>query len=59
MIEEISAGTVPFNGVIWDEFSEATSTPKKNDVQCPISTFLVQIRCTFNAQFGWGLFSVF
>ena len=25
MIEEIGAGTAPFNGAIWEEFSETTS----------------------------------
>ena len=54
-ILKIGAKTSPSNGAIWDEFSEQRyhQIIKKHQFYSSISTFSMQIRCKFNAQFGW------
>ena len=51
ILEKIAKEIAPSNGAIWDEFSEQSKHQKKHQ---SISTFLMQIRCKLNAQFGWG-----
>ena len=40
-IQEMSTGTAPWNGTIWDEFSEQHQHQKKHHIQCPNLTFMV------------------
>ena len=49
------AGIAPFNSAIWDEVSSQTQhqSIKRHHNECPICTFLVQIRCRYNAHFSW------
>ena len=47
IILKIGTGSAPSNGAIWNEFSE-------HHIQCAICTFLLQIKCRYNANFGWA-----
>ena len=51
IIIEMYARTALSNCAIWDKFSSKTS--KNLHILCPIRTYLVQIRCRFNAHFVW------
>ena len=45
------AGFTPFNGTIWNEFSEQ----HQHHIKCLVCTFLVQIMYKFNAHFSWDV----
>ena len=45
------AEKAPTNSAIWDEYSEHLAS--KHHIQCPISPFLMQIRCRSNVDFSW------
>ena len=53
--QKINAGTAPSNGAMWDEINEQHDhrSIKKHQIQCPINTFLVHIRCIFNGVEGY------
>ena len=42
--------------LLFGKIYKETSAPKKHNMQCPICTFMLQIRCKFNAHFGYELF---
>ena len=56
-IKKIGVGTAYSNSAICDEFLSNISTKalKKHHILCPICTFLVEIKCKFNAHFGWKI----
>ena len=57
IIKKVNAETTHSKASILLEFSEQHQhqSIKKHQIECPISNFLVKIRCRFNTHFIWDL----
>ena len=59
--KKITSEIASSNGAIWDEFSEQhynQSIKIRISFIAQLAHFLMQIRCKFNAQFGWEMTNV-